>query len=89
MPLARFVREAAIKAAEQGWHMQWSEQRDQIAPALVRAQSKIAGAEKRSKNPGLRNDYADLDSVWTMIGPALQGAGLAVIRAPSIRKSTL
>ena len=29
--------------------MQWSEQRDQIAPALVRAQSKIAGAEKRSK----------------------------------------
>ena len=54
--------------------MQWSEKRDQIAAALVQAQSKIAGAEKRSKNPGLRNDYADLDSVWTMIRPALQAA---------------
>ena len=66
--------------------MLWSDQRDQIAPALVQAQSKIAGAEKRSKNPGLRNDYADLDSGWTMSRPALQGAGLAVIQAPSIQE---
>lgn len=64
--------------------MQWSEKRDQIAAALVLAQSKIAGAEKRSKNPGLRNDYADLDSVWTMIRPALQAASLAVLQAPTI-----
>ena len=64
--------------------MQWSEKRDKIAAALVQAQSKIAGAEKRSKNPGLRNDYADLDSVWTMIRPALQSASLAVVQAPTI-----
>ena len=64
--------------------MQWSEEIDQIASGLVLAQSKIAGAEKSSKNPGLRNDYADLDAVWTMIRPALRAAGLAVIQAPDI-----
>ena len=64
--------------------MEWSSERDKIAPALVQAQAKIAGAEKRSKNPGLRNEYADLDSVWDTIRPALQTAGLAVIQAPSI-----
>ena len=64
--------------------MQWSDDRDKIAPALVQAQARIAGAEKRSKNPGLRNDYADLDSVWDTIRPALQAASLAVLQAPSI-----
>jgi hypothetical protein len=64
--------------------MEWSSERDKIAPALVQAQAKIAGAEKRSKNPGLRNEYADLDSVWDTIRPALQTAGLAVIQAPTI-----
>ena len=64
--------------------MQWSEDRDKIAAALVQAQAVISSAEKTSTNPSLRNQYADLDAVWTAIRGPLGAAELAVIQAPSI-----
>ena len=64
--------------------MLWSEKRDKIAAALVKAQAQISGADKSATNPSLRNQYADLDAVWTAIRGPLGGAELAVIQAPSI-----
>jgi hypothetical protein len=65
--------------------VEWSEARDQIAAALVKAQREISGADKSATNPSLRNSYADLDAVWTAIRAPLGGAELAVIQAPSIQ----
>lgn len=38
-----------------------------LAEALAKAQSKIRGAKKESKNPFFKSDYADLESVWEAI----------------------
>ena len=65
--------------------MEWSEKRDKLAAALVKAQREISGADKSATNPSLRNSYADLDAVWTAIRAPLGGAELAVIQAPSIQ----
>jgi hypothetical protein len=64
--------------------VEWSDERAALAAALVQAQAVISSAEKTSQNPSLRNNYADLDAVWTAIRVPLGNAELAVIQAPSI-----
>lgn len=64
--------------------MEWSEKRDKLAAALVKAQAQIRSAEKTAVNPSLRNQYADIDAVWTAIRTPLVAAELAVIQAPTI-----
>jgi len=55
-----------------------SEQTNELAAALAKAQSKIIGALKDSQNPFFKSNYADLASVWDAIRIPLTENGLAV-----------
>lgn len=58
--------------------MQKSEQINELAAALVAAQSEIRGAVKDASNPFFKSKYADLESVWEACREQLQKNGLAV-----------
>jgi len=62
--------------------MQTSEQVNELAAALAKAQGQIKGAVKDAENPHFRSKYADLASVWDACRSALSQHGLSVIQAP-------
>lgn len=57
-----------------------SENLNEIASALVKAQAKFMGAAKDAKNPFFKSTYATLNAVWEAVAPALTEAGLTVIQ---------
>jgi hypothetical protein len=59
-----------------------SEQLNELAAALSKAQAQITGAVKDSVNPYFKSKYADLASVWDACRKPLTTNGLAVIQAP-------
>jgi hypothetical protein len=61
--------------------MNQSEQINELAAALAKAQSQIEGARKDKKNPHFKNDYADLSSVWDACREALTCNGLSVAQS--------
>jgi hypothetical protein len=60
--------------------MSQSEHIADLAKALAKAQAKMAGAKKDSKNPHLHTRYADLSSVWEACRSALTENGLSVVQ---------
>jgi hypothetical protein len=62
--------------------MQSSEQINELATALAKAQGEITGALKDSANPFFKSKYADLASCWDACRAALSKNGLAVVQAP-------
>ncbi len=62
--------------------MQTSEQINEIAAALAKAQGEIKGAAKDSTNPHFKSRYADLASVWDACRAALSKNGLSVVQIP-------
>lgn len=60
--------------------MRQSEQINELAGALAKAQGKIEGAVKAAINPHFRNQYADLGNVWAAIREPLTSNGLAVVQ---------
>lgn len=70
--------------------MNTSDQVNELALALSKAQGEIKGAVKDSLNPHFKATYADLNSVWNACREALSKNGLAVVQgtAPS-EKGTL
>lgn len=63
--------------------MQHSEQINDLAAALAKAQSEIKGALKDSDNPYFKSKYADLASVWDACREPLTKNGLSVVQVPS------
>lgn len=61
--------------------MTYSEQINELATALAKAQSQIEGAKKDSTNPHFRSSYADLASVWDACRKPLTANGLSVIQS--------
>jgi hypothetical protein len=59
-----------------------SEQINELAAALSKAQSVIKGAVKDANNPFFKSQYADLTSVWDACREALTKNGLSVIQCP-------
>lgn len=57
-----------------------SEQINELATALSKAQSKMTHASKDSTNPHFRNDYADLASVLSAVREPLTSNGLSVVQ---------
>lgn len=55
---------------------------DQIAAALVAAQSEMSHAVADKSNPHLKNNYADLGSVIDAVRPALNRHGIALVQTP-------
>jgi hypothetical protein len=61
-----------------------SEQINELALALSRAQSHMTGALKDSANPFYKSRYADLNSVWDACRNQLSGNGLSVIQTTDL-----
>src|ERR1700743_1179580 len=62
--------------------MQSSEQINELASALAKAQGEITGALKDSANPFFKSRYADLASCWDACRAALAKNELAVVQVP-------
>ena len=62
--------------------MEKSEQINELATALAKAQGMIGGALKDSENPFFKSKYADLKSVWSVIKQPLSTNGLSVVQTP-------
>jgi hypothetical protein len=60
--------------------MNTSEQINELATALAKAQSQMEGAKKDSANPFFKSKYADLQSVWDACRKALTDNGLSVVQ---------
>lgn len=63
--------------------MTTSEQINEIAGALAKAQAEIKGASKDAANPFFKSKYADLASVREACNGPLTKHGIAVIQSPS------
>lgn len=55
-----------------------------LAAALVKCQSMVEGAKKKSVNGGFRSKYADLGAVFDACSEALSASGLAVLQFPTV-----
>lgn len=55
-----------------------SDQINELAAALAKAQSKLEGADKNSDNPFYKSRYADLSAVWEVIRKPFADNGLSV-----------
>jgi len=65
-----------------------SDQVNELAAALAKAQGEILAAKKDSENPHFRSKYADLGSVWDAIRAALTKHGLSVVQSPRLLTSS-
>jgi hypothetical protein len=63
--------------------MNHSEQINELAAALSKAQGEITGAVRDSTNPHFRSKYADLSSVWEGIRGPFTKHGLSVVQGLS------
>lgn len=63
--------------------MNTSEQINELAAALAKAQAAIQPASKDKTNPAFRSRYADLASVWDACRAALAENGLSVVQIPT------
>src|SRR5271170_6109676 len=63
--------------------MQSSEQINELASALAKAQGEITGALKDSANPFFKSKYSDLASCWDACRAALSKNGLSVTQFPT------
>jgi hypothetical protein len=64
--------------------MQHSENMNELASALAKAQGEVTGALKDSANPFFKSKYADLASCWDACREPLSKNGLAIIQSPEI-----
>lgn len=69
--------------------MKTSESTKEIFAALTAAQGKLDNATKSSKNPHLRNSYADLTSVITCVRPVFAEHDLALVQSPTYENDKL
>ncbi len=53
---------------------------NELAAALAKAQGEFSAAPKLSKNPHYKSNYADLASVWSVIRKPLSDNGLSVVQ---------
>ena len=67
--------------------MQKSEQINELATALSKAQGKIKGAMKDSANPFFKSKYADLASVWEAFRVPFSQEGLSLVQLPSTKEN--
>ena len=59
-----------------------SEQINELAAALAKAQGQIEGAKKSSSNPFFKSKYADLAECWSTCREALTANEISVIQMP-------
>jgi hypothetical protein len=65
-----------------------SDQLDQLAAALAKAQAAVKGAVKDSTNPFFKSKYPDLSSVWDACRGPLTDNGLSLVQVPGFDHAT-
>lgn len=65
-----------------------SENIDQIAASLCKAQAEFRSIEKDSINPHFKNRYASLAAILEAVRPILMKNGLSIAQLPTIDKTT-
>src|SRR5690348_7758195 len=65
--------------------MNQSENVNELAAALAKAQSQITGAVKDSKNPFYKSSYADLAACWDACRKQLTENGLSVAQTTEVQ----
>ena len=65
----------------------FTDDRKELAAALVKAQASMGAAVKDSKNPHYRSSYASLSAVIGAVIPALNAQGVAVMQLPHLDES--
>lgn len=63
--------------------MQKSEQINELATSLAKAQAEIENASKNSSNPHFKSKYADLAEVINTVRPVFSSHGLSISQFPS------
>lgn len=63
--------------------MKRSENINEIATALAKAQGEMDNASKEKTNPHFGSKYADLASVWDSVREPLSKNGLSIVQSPS------
>jgi hypothetical protein len=63
--------------------MKHSDQINEIAGALAKAQGEIQNVVKDAKNPHFKSDYATLDALTDTVRPVFAKHGLAVVQVPT------
>ena len=63
--------------------MRTSDQINEIAAALAKAQGEIQNVVKDAKNPHFKSDYATLDAITDTVRPVFAKHGLAVVQIPA------
>mgnify|MGYP001613216250 CR=1 FL=1 len=66
-----------------------SEQINEIATALAKAQSEIKNASEDKTNPHFKSSYASLASVWDACRDAITKNGIAVVQLPFAENDSL
>jgi hypothetical protein len=69
--------------------MEHSEQINELATALAKAQGEVTGALKDSANPFFKSKYADLAACWDACRAPLSANGLAIIQSPEVNAEGL
>lgn len=64
-----------------------SEQIDQLATALAKAQGEMSVAGKNQKNPFFKSNYADFEAIIAASRPALSKNGLSVVQPPFVEEN--
>ncbi len=65
----------------------FTDDRKELAAALVKAQTSMGAAVKDSKNPHYRSSYASLSAVIDAVVPCLNAQGVAVMQLPHLDES--
>ena len=69
--------------------IQHSENLQELATALAKAQAKVKGAAKDSLNPHFQSKYADLSSIWDACRDALTSNGFSVAQFPGFENGVV
>lgn len=70
------------KSKENNMSQLMSDQIDQLATALAKAQGEMSVAGKNQKNPFFKSNYADFEAIIAASRPALTKYGLSVVQPP-------
>lgn len=65
--------------------MTTSDDINELAPALAKAQGAMVNAAKDTKNPFFGSKYADLASVWDACRKPLSDNGLSIVQLPDVQ----
>jgi hypothetical protein len=63
--------------------MKTSDQLNELAAALAKAQGEIQNVVKDAKNPHYKSDYATLDAITDTVRPIFSKHGLSVVQMPA------